>query len=161
MFRYSRSHRSHSGEEGRPEGSADGAGSQPCREGSQPNGSCSQWAPSQASEPLQCVAERRQRAFEQYLLESEYDFYKILGVDGRATQSQIQGAYKRLLRRAHPDKGGCAQDFIRIQLAYSVLSTPFLRSVYDESGYQVALLYRDLQLNGSQDTAQQHDELNA
>ena len=39
---------------------------------------------------------------------SEQDARSILGVDGEATPEEIQAAYTRLMRRAHPDAGGSA-----------------------------------------------------
>ena len=39
---------------------------------------------------------------------SEQDARSILGVDGEATSEEIQAAYTRLMRRAHPDAGGSA-----------------------------------------------------
>ncbi len=39
---------------------------------------------------------------------SEQDARSILGVDAEATSEDIQAAYTRLMRRAHPDAGGSA-----------------------------------------------------
>ncbi len=39
---------------------------------------------------------------------SEQDARSILGVEAQATPEEIQAAYTRLMRRAHPDAGGSA-----------------------------------------------------
>ena len=37
---------------------------------------------------------------------SEHEARQILGVEDRASKAEIQAAYSRLMRRAHPDVGG-------------------------------------------------------
>ena len=46
------------------------------------------------------------------------DFYDILGVKREATQLEISRAYKRLVLRCHPDKGGCQEQFHEVTRAY-------------------------------------------
>lgn len=43
---------------------------------------------------------------------------RVLGVSPDASKRQIKGAYRRLAREHHPDAGGNADDFRRIQEAY-------------------------------------------
>lgn len=38
--------------------------------------------------------------------------------------AQVRRAYKRLLPKLHPDKGGDVEQFSHLQKAYQVLSTP-------------------------------------
>ena len=60
-------------------------------------------------------------------------FYNLLGVDVGAAENALRKAYKMTALRNHPDKGGDADTFKRIQKAYEVLVGP-LREVYDECG---------------------------
>ncbi len=46
----------------------------------------------------------------------------------------MRRAYRNLITRAHPDKGGDAATFARIQRAYDVLSDDGKRASYDETG---------------------------
>lgn len=57
--------------------------------------------------------------------------YAVLGVDRDATDAQIKKAWRKLLLKHHPDKGGDAAKFREIQEAYEVLSDPEKRRVYD------------------------------
>src|SRR2546421_12378066 len=65
------------------------------------------------------------------------DYYKTLGVAGRASEKEIKSAYRRLARQYHPDvnKDPKATDrFKLINEAYEVLSDPKKRSKYDQLG---------------------------
>jgi DnaJ-class molecular chaperone len=61
------------------------------------------------------------------------NYYQILDVDGKATQEQIKSAYRRKVKRLHPDRfqGGNAP-FRAVQEAYEVLCDPVRRQRYDE-----------------------------
>ncbi len=55
------------------------------------------------------------------------DFYKTLGVSGKASQAEIKSAYRTLAKKYHPDaKPGAkaAGRFKGIGEAYAVLSDP-------------------------------------
>lgn len=69
------------------------------------------------------------------------DPYAILGVARDATQAQISGAYRGLLRRYHPDTrapadncpdAGADAALQRVLTAYAVLSDPGRRCDYDQ-----------------------------
>lgn len=60
--------------------------------------------------------------------------YAVLGVDNKAEQSEIKKAYRRLAMKTHPDKGGDAEQFKRINEAYHVLSDTRKREAYDLYG---------------------------
>jgi len=61
-----------------------------------------------------------------------HNLYKILGLAENATFEQIRKKYKKLALLHHPDKNPQSSiDFSQIQEAYSVLSDPMRRRVYD------------------------------
>ena len=62
------------------------------------------------------------------------DLYSVLGVTRTADESEIRKMYKKLCLTAHPDKGGSAEEFQKIQKAYEILSDNNKRQVYDQTG---------------------------
>ncbi|GMH39071.1 hypothetical protein BSKO_06969 [Bryopsis sp. KO-2023] len=58
--------------------------------------------------------------------------YKTLGIPHNATIEEVRRAYRQLVRKSHPDKGGDAQAFARVRAAYELLSDPVRRAVYDD-----------------------------
>lgn len=66
------------------------------------------------------------------------DYYKILGVDKRATEAEIKAAYRKLARKHHPDLNPNDKDahkkFQQINEANEVLSDPEKRTKYDKYG---------------------------
>jgi DnaJ-class molecular chaperone len=57
--------------------------------------------------------------------------YNVLGVKYLNHVSNIKKAYRKLALKHHPDKGGIAKNFRRIQEAYEVLSNEGRRNEYD------------------------------
>jgi curved DNA-binding protein len=65
------------------------------------------------------------------------DFYAVLGVDRTATQQEIRLAFRRLVRRLHPDgaegQEADAERLREVLEAYSVLGHPDRRDAYDRA----------------------------
>lgn len=67
-------------------------------------------------------------------VEDEKDFYAVLGVSPLATQEEIRHAYRKLVRRFHPDSGSeeaSAERFHEVREAYRVLGDLARRQAYD------------------------------
>lgn len=62
--------------------------------------------------------------------------YKVLGVDKKASDSEIKKAFRKLALKKHPDKGGDPEEFKKIQAAYEVLSDSEKREKYDRYGLE-------------------------
>jgi curved DNA-binding protein len=66
------------------------------------------------------------------------DYYKVLGVDKKATQDEIKKIYRKLAVKYHPDKNPgdkkAEEKFKEINEANDVLSDPVKRKKYDELG---------------------------
>lgn len=67
------------------------------------------------------------------------DYYKILGVDKKATADELKKAYRKLAVKWHPDKNptnkaAAEEKFKKISEAYAVLSDQEKRNQYDNFG---------------------------
>jgi hypothetical protein len=59
--------------------------------------------------------------------------YEVLGVAPGVGDEELRRAYRARLREAHPDTGGDAAVFIRVQRAWELVGTPAGRASYDRS----------------------------
>lgn len=67
------------------------------------------------------------------------DYYRILGIQKNADDSQIKKAFKKLSLKYHPDKNrdneeAAKKEFVKVAKAYEVLIDPENRKVYDQFG---------------------------
>lgn len=66
------------------------------------------------------------------------DYYKILGVDKKASEADIKKAYRKLAQKYHPDRNphnkSAHEKFKEINEAYEVLSDAQKRQKYDQLG---------------------------
>ena len=61
------------------------------------------------------------------------DLYSILEISEDATQEEIQKKYNEMIKIHHPDKGGSTEFYIKLKLAYKILSDPEKRKKYQTS----------------------------
>ncbi|KAJ4964797.1 hypothetical protein NE237_016646 [Protea cynaroides] len=79
---------------------------------------------------------------------SSASFYEVLGLPVGATFQEIKSAYRKLARVCHPDvvaidrKNTSANEFMKIQAAYSTLSDPEKRADYDRNLFSQKRPYR-------------------
>lgn len=57
--------------------------------------------------------------------------YEVLRVPATATDDELRRAYRRRLRETHPDTGGSAREFDRVQRAWELIGTADARAAYD------------------------------
>lgn len=62
------------------------------------------------------------------------NYYDVLGVHKQASEEEIKKAYKKLAMKHHPDRGGDAEQFKKINEAYAVLTNPEKKMMYDQYG---------------------------
>jgi hypothetical protein len=69
--------------------------------------------------------------------ENQSNYYEVLGISADARKADIKKAFRKRVRKVHPDTSGemtdSGQDFIHLKAAYQILSDPVLRRQYDET----------------------------
>jgi len=58
------------------------------------------------------------------------DYYKVLGVNENSSDDEIKKSYRKLSLKHHPDRGGNANEFKKINEAYQTLGDPKKRQMY-------------------------------
>ncbi|OQR72685.1 dnaJsubfamily C member 5B isoform X1-like, partial [Tropilaelaps mercedesae] len=69
--------------------------------------------------------------------ETGLGLYEVLGLNKKATDTEIRRAYRRLALEYHPDRNkevDAARKFRRVQYAQKVLLDPHKRQIYDKFG---------------------------
>ena len=59
------------------------------------------------------------------------DYYKVLGVESNSSPDVIKKAFRKLSLKHHPDRGGDAEEFKKINEAYSTLGDVEKKRIYD------------------------------
>ena len=88
---------------------------------------------------------RLQRVTQKANKKEKVDYYKVLGVDKKATQKEIKKAYRKLAIKWHPDKHSqnpeskakASKKFKEIVEANDVLGNPEKRQRYDMGGFDL------------------------
>ena len=60
--------------------------------------------------------------------------YELLGVDRKASTTDIRKTFRKLCKTAHPDQGGDSKKFMELTEAYEILIDPQRRARYDATG---------------------------
>lgn len=72
-------------------------------------------------------------------MESKRDYYEVLGIDRNADAAAIKKAYRKLAKKYHPDTNNnnpnAEKLFKEVTEAYSVLSDPEKKKMYDQFGH--------------------------
>jgi len=63
-----------------------------------------------------------------------FDPYKILGIKKTASNEAIKKAYRKKSMKCHPDQGGDAEEFARLNKAYKILIDDEKRQKFDQGG---------------------------
>ncbi len=72
------------------------------------------------------------------MIMTKKDYYEILGIDKKASKSDIKKAYRKLALKYHPDKNPdkeSEEKFKEISEAYAVLNDDEKRQLYDMYGH--------------------------
>jgi molecular chaperone DnaJ len=70
---------------------------------------------------------------------TKHDYYEVLGLPRTADEEEVRRAFRALARELHPDvsdEPDAEERFREVSAAYSVLSKPSARFLYDRFGYR-------------------------
>lgn len=87
-------------------------------------------------------------------IECKRSYYDVLGVPRNADDKSLKKAYRKLVRKYHPDKNKDRQEwakkeFIQIQNAYDTLSDPKKRRAYDTGGEEMVQQQEQREASGN------------
>ena len=72
-------------------------------------------------------------------MDQKRDYYEVLGCDKNASEEELKRAYRKVAKKYHPDANPGDKDaemkFKEANEAYSVLSDPQKRQLYDQYGH--------------------------
>lgn len=77
------------------------------------------------------------------MVKTMVDYYKVLGVSPDASREDIEKAWRRKIREAHPDMGGSEDEAQLLNEAHKVLSDESARAEYDASRKPAWSSYED------------------
>ncbi len=82
---------------------------------------------------------KQHRNAEVIRLGNKRDYYEVLGISKSADEAAIKKAYRKLAKKYHPDSNAgdtqAEQKFKEITEAYTILSDPEKRKLYDRFGH--------------------------
>src|SRR3990167_4434864 len=73
--------------------------------------------------------------------QAKRDYYEVLGVSRDVSEADLKKAYRRMAMKHHPDrfadaeKAQAEEKFKELNEAYTILSDPEKRKVYDQYGH--------------------------
>lgn len=83
------------------------------------------------------------------------DYYELLGVARSATQDEIESAFRRQVKEAHPDQGGSREQMKALKNAKETLTSEQTRDLYNSLGHrEYVSRYGGPQLNAAATTPQ-------
>ena len=89
--------------------------------------------------PSYPIGQKKADGWKVTAMAAKRDYYEILGIDKNADDNTIKKAYRKLAKKYHPDQNaGNAQaerQFKEVTEAYSVLSDPEKKKIYDQFGH--------------------------
>ena len=74
-------------------------------------------------------------------IDSQKDYYEILGATARTSPRDLERLYKRMAARRHPDRGGSEEEMKSLNEAYGVLRNKETRQAYDAQRAQPAVSF--------------------
>ncbi len=84
------------------------------------------------------------------------DPYEILGLSPTANTAEIKSAYRKLVKKHHPDKGGDPNNIIKINAAWELLRDPENRLAYNQTKRQQVSVREEANKRGVRNASASH-----